>query len=220
MLGANETVTWRFRGDGETENKRRECWDVCGGHLKLGFIRNDWLTVSSSDTDACNSARSGRRRSAICEPWALRGLLSDFSVFVVNSGAHSVNESSYEGHVKKAATFLAAEAPPSSLLFHRDTVPGHAGCENFAHAPPLHSTSEAEAYLQAHPWYDGDTFKEKNVVSSRVFEEAGFVHLATYAPTIRRLDSHIGARDCLHYCIPGPSVAWCEMLFLGIENGG
>jgi len=215
MLNGTETVSWKFSGD-VISDKRQDRWDICEQRLKLGFVRNDLLAVTSADCKACNAIRSGRRRSHICEPWANSALLKDFSVFVLNSGAHTVNESWYESNIRNAAKYLVVEAPHSSLLLYRDTVPGHGGCEAHFHDDPLRNVSGAEAYVKGHPWYDGggtsQTFKRRNELANQVFGGSGVQHRPTYGPTLMRLDSHISARDCLHYCVPGPSIVRCEML--------
>lgn len=41
----------------------------------------------------------------------------------------------------------------------------------------------------------------------------GWKILDAYTPTTLRADSHIGGRDCLHYCLPGPVDHWITLLY-------
>lgn len=45
------------------------------------------------------------------------------------------------------------------------------------------------------------------------FTADGWRILDAYTPTVLRADSHIGDKDCLHYCVPGPADHWATLLY-------
>lgn len=71
------------------------------------------------------------------------------------------------------------------------------------------------------PSFDWDTFQDRNAVLEDAFlspEGSGggsgsWQLLDAYSPTLLRADSHIGGRDCLHYCAPGPADHWVVLLY-------
>lgn len=58
------------------------------------------------------------------------------------------------------------------------------------------------------------TIGAKNVLLKEAFSaEKGWILLDAYSPTVLRADMHIGGKDCLHYCMPGPTNNWVTLLY-------
>jgi hypothetical protein len=114
----------------------------------------------------------------------------------------------------------AGGARPGLLLVWRDTVPGHSGCDATRLGRPFPTSRDAELGLEGAPWFDGRAFAAKNAAALGLAAASGFHRLETYGPTLRRRDAHIGHGDCLHYCLPGPSSLWCDLLAELVVDGG
>ena len=66
----------------------------------------------------------------------------------------------------------------------------------------------------APPEYQWSTFNDSNTLLEEAFSrEAGWRLLDVFSPTVLRADAHIGGRDCLHYCLPGPADHWIVLLY-------
>lgn len=187
-----------------------ESWRIpcdSGESIKLAWLRNDWLSLSPPDQASCAGV-------TFCEAWAIPDLLKSFDVIVLNSGAHMLgrNESDYARHTELAASFVSDHARVGARLLFRDTVPGHSDCDKFIASNPFLNVNDAEDYISAHPFYDGARFKALNDIARDSYQKHGLRPLEVYNATVMRIDAHIGHGDCLHYCVPGPSVYWCDVL--------
>lgn len=71
--------------------------------------------------------------------------------------------------------------------------------------------------------FEGDRFCARNVavrslIGRAPHRERPVHYLDVYPPTLLRADMHPGTRtgagtsDCLHYCLPGPTLLWAELL--------
>lgn len=188
----------------------------CRGAVRIGFVRNDILdtnTQVATQSEKCFAPHGTTQ----CEPWATAELLGSFDVIVVNSGAHFVEDGRYKKLMSEAANAISTVARKDSLVIFRSTVPGHQGCNDAL--APFDSISEAEHDTQAQPWYEGDRFAGHNIIAKEIFERAGFVYMDVYTSTILRRDMHVGGNDCLHYCLPGPSMSWVDILIHGVIGG-
>lgn len=62
--------------------------------------------------------------------------------------------------------------------------------------------------------YKWDAFEGYNELLEKAFDpSSGWRLLDAYSPTVLRVDSHIGGKDCLHYCVPGPADHWVTLLY-------
>jgi len=195
-------------------------YDACGGRLRIGFVRNDWLDTqleydgTQSDRGyACAGTDKGsdsHYRNAYCEPWAFEELLAPFGAVVLNSGAHVQNDQNFADRMRAAAKATLSLVPKCTALVYRATVPGHSHCS--ATSRPFVSLREAEASVALQPWHDGDKFQPQNLKARAIFTTTGFTYLDAYTPTVQRPDFHVNERDCLHYCIGGPPDVWVDLL--------
>lgn len=72
---------------------------------------------------------------------------------------------------------------------------------------------EAEEYVDSYgERFHWNEFKHQNEKVFEIFGKYGFELMDVYTPTIMRSDSHVGGKDCLHYCMPGPADHWIRML--------
>jgi len=201
-------------------------WKICGSG-RLAYKRNDFLTTALGPRgEECEGLRQpggpdGEKLAERCSlTWTHRNFLKNFDVIVVNSGAHTIREDAiFRVQMQRAAAVLAENARASALKIWRDTVPGVAGCERTQFAEPLATLGEAVAYYDSHAFFDGATFKRRNEIAAEIFRaHAGAIRLHAYTPSIMRIDSHVGRHvtggpiDCLHYCIPGPTMLWVDLL--------
>ena len=157
--------------------------------------------------------------SLLCNAWA--PLVSDYDVIILNAGAHGPGHGFsrwlYTQNLQAAAAHVQAHARPGARLFFRNTPFGHPDCDARRYLPPLPSVESAETDLQgsrvSHDWKE---FKERNRVAEPIFEAAGFQVVDVYTPTSMRSDAHI-PHDCLHYCIPGPTLHWVNLVATAIH---
>lgn len=201
-------------------------WRICGNG-RLVFKRNDFLTTAlGPHGEECGGLRqpgspdSDMLSSRCSLTWSHRSFLKSYDVIIVNSGAHTISDdAAFKVEMERAADALAQNARPGALKVWRDLVPGVADCERSKFAPPLASLGDAEAWYARHPFFDGATFRRRNDVAAAIFAaRAGAARLHAFSPSIMRIDAHVGERatggaiDCLHYCIPGPTMLWADLL--------
>lgn len=62
--------------------------------------------------------------------------------------------------------------------------------------------------------YGWGKFHLQNALLEEAFSaELGWNFIDVYTPTLSRMDSHVGGKDCLHYCSPGPVDHWAILLY-------
>uniref|UniRef100_A0A7S3ESN4 Uncharacterized protein n=1 Tax=Haptolina ericina TaxID=156174 RepID=A0A7S3ESN4_9EUKA len=199
---------------------------------RLEFVRNDVLDTSTRYGGALLNLRGYscgdgfHSASILCNAWAPR--VGEFDLVVLNAGAHGpghgVSHAVYERRLRAAASHVQAQARPGAVLLFRNTPFGHPGCDERRYLPPLPSVEAAEAYLstgnaKGGRTYDWREFKQRNSVAAPIFEAAGFKVLDVYTPTSMRADAHI-PKDCLHYCIPGPTLHWVNLAAAAVLDSG
>ena len=138
-------------------------------------------------------------------------VIGQFDSIVLNAGAHlhANVDGLYATLLRHARHAIEPHVQRrNATVFFRTTVPGHGDC--MTQTRPFASVDEAEAYVRGHPWYDGAHFSGLDAIARRIF---GSQILDVYAPTLMRPDHHRSERDCLHYCLPGPSTVWVDMLW-------
>lgn len=180
-------------------------WCICDGKQKLGFIRNDHIDSQAGEGFNCQDG--GDR----CIRWMKQDVIRQFSVIVLNTGTHFLDDNKFRANVWNAASFLKPLSQ-SRLIVFRETVPGHALCMNLV--TPFADLQSAVNWTEvSHPYYEGKNFRRQNSIASQIFKEFDFSILPVYVPTVLRGDWHIiNEGDCLHYCVPGPSSTWLNML--------
>ncbi|CAI5460142.1 unnamed protein product [Closterium sp. Yama58-4] len=171
---------------------------VCPG-LKVQFVRNDHLWFTSPGEAKFDHI-----------PWHLYSGLKDADVVVVNRGAHFIGGKDFERSVAAALGFLRKKLP-DALIIWRNTPPGHANCTTYI--GPIKKRQNPEI-LPFH-W---DMFTRQNNMVRGMMHDVGAVYMDVDTATALRPDSHKGfveergILDCLHYCTPGPTDMWVELL--------
>lgn len=205
----------------------------CGG---LAYKRNDFLTTPEQRQNTSNreNVTEGRncapfvqaweQRPTFCFDWSSRASLSKYRAIVITQGMHFIEDDhAYTRQMQHVAHTIATRVRPGTLVMFRDTVPGVADCVDRQFAPPLTSLDEAEDLVwNKQRFFHGPLFKARNEKASAIFGAAGFVRLHVYVPTVLRQDSRLGYRDsrhgighvvdCVHYCLPGPTMVWADMV--------
>jgi hypothetical protein len=143
--------------------------------------------------------------------------IQTWDIIVFNLGAHFVPDPEFRKYVDDASHFLKTYAKPHALKIFRSTVPGHSKCMTLTSA--FESLESAERHVEQHPWYDGPEFKYQNAIAKDIVEPYGLIYLDTYEPTVLRGDMHSSSKDCLHYCLPGPSLIWADMVYTAMLTG-
>lgn len=190
----------------------------------MHFKRNDFLTTPEqrmgSNGTSGECAPFGNAR---CSDWASHSVLHKYQVLVLSQGTHFIDdEDQFVRQMERVVAVVHANARPGALVVYRDSVPGMSDCDARRFDAPLASIEQAEALVKAHGFHDGPQFKRRNEVAARVFDAGGFVRLHAYLPTVMRQDSRLGYRasrssgqlalDCIHFCVPGPTTLWADML--------
>ena len=192
-------------------------WCICEGTQKLVFIRNDFLNTSTAFP---NGICTTDRPDALCKPFSDADFLSQFSVVILNAGAHYQDDEKLMQTLHSAATLLSV-TNNQTLLVYRNTVPGHGSCSNITE--PFTSLQAAETWVsKSHPWFHGPFFPRQNEMAWSTFKTYGFRLLDAYTPGVQRGDAHrVDGQDCLHYCVPGPMTVWIDQLnTLIVETAG
>jgi hypothetical protein len=151
-------------------------------------------------------------------------MLREFRVIIMNAGAHRMPMAAYQQKMQQVGIVVRdfLQQNPNGAAVFRTTVPGFSGCENTRSARPHASLATAEAYLQAHPFYDQHEFVPvANRIAIAEMERVGGRVVDVYASSILRLDDRAGTQtyhggiDCLHYRLPllqTSLLAWARML--------
>lgn len=178
--------------------------------------------------------------------------LYDISVVFLNAGAHYQEDSVLFPRLSRVLSAIYTIRPEMSVFF-RNTPMGHADCGQAMHNSPtstkyLTYPTEQEActtetdregldsarnltYLPClrslgvkYQWH---RFYHQNLLVRNYlrvnFPSVVYIDVAT--STNLRPDSHVGADDCLHYCMPGPIDNWVEQHYHALvslpipENG-
>ena len=218
-------------------NRYHAVWPICSNRT-LEFVRNDPLDTAPAYAGG-NTGRGYhcgppyQEGHFYCNPWVDRVAAS--AIVVLNTGTHAgfggstrVTLAMFKDMMSRAAgrtreLAQLADFPPR--LFYRTSPAGHPGCSN--RSRPFASVAEANAYfLQAScrqascPFkpaartYDWAEYGQRNALARQIFRAPDFTLLDVEAPTSMRPDRH--QVDCLHYCLPGPSMLWVQFMYAAL----
>jgi hypothetical protein len=179
---------------------------LLGGGAKAFFLRNDALNLSTSEPTY--SAGTGAPQSDVwTEDWASVLSSGSYRVLILNRGAHWVEDAVLLRELNATLSTLRSQHPELLLIF-RATPAGHLDCSSFSQ--PL---QQPPAPGQKLPYHWG-TFAQQNRLIEQLLSERfpGVLFLDIQPPTALRPESHRGAGDCLHYCMPGPPDLWTVAL--------
>ena len=214
-----------------SSNRSHAVWPICSNRT-LEFVRNDALDPAQAYAGE-NTGRGhdcGREYHGVwnllCNPWVDR--VADAAIVVLNTGAHAgfgggtlITLANFSHTMSRAAQRtrqLAQRADIPPRLFYRTSPAGHPGCSS--RSRPFASAAEAKAsFLNAsrkHKSYDWPEFAQRNAVARRIFPPLGFTLLDVEVPTSMRPDRHDSA--CLHYCLPGPSMLWVQLMYAALTG--
>ena len=168
-------------------------FEACTTQRLFGYIRNDWIDPRTSYADKTLTASSHRKCNstavnALCLPWMHSDVLSRFGLVVMNTGAHFQADSLFSSGV--AATVEALAAYPHLNVIFRTGVPGYSNCLKHANDPPFVELPLAEAFVEAHPWFESSSVQRQNKIAAELFEARGFAVLDVYPSTVLRMDGH------------------------------
>ncbi|GJP37758.1 hypothetical protein CLOM_g22175 [Closterium sp. NIES-68] len=179
-----------------------KCWtaDLCGGlgfSVRLFFVRDYYL----NSTEAVNDFMADK---SFDESWMGEIAALNISIVVMNRGAHYIPDDQFERQMQ--STLLALrQTYPDLLIIVRNTLAGHPGCW-------LHNEPVRDVLKLPHDDWHWDGFAAQNDILKRLAEGVGGVYMDVNVSTVWRADGHIGRRDCLHYCHPGPVDTWVQLL--------
>ncbi|CAG8466369.1 16077_t:CDS:1 [Acaulospora colombiana] len=164
---------------------------------KMMFVRNDIISLTKNASNV----------NKILEyPWLMK--IRHFNVIIINKGHHWQNDVSFRKGLIDLMNYLR-KGFPDILIIYKATTLGHLNCQ--AAKKPLSSPPNATE-LESLPYHWGEIHRQ-NLIAREIVETAGGVFLDLESVMITRVDGHIGARDCLRWCIPGPMDVWLDFLF-------
>ena len=208
-------------------NRYHAVWPICSNRT-LEFVRNDPLDTAPAYAGEITRGRGyhcGPKYHGIfnlyCNPWVDRVAAS--AIVVLNTGTHAgfggstrITLAMFREKMGRAAgrtreLAQLADFPPR--LFYRTSPAGHPGCSR--RSRPFESVAEANAsFLQASRTYDWAEYGQRNALARQIFRAPDFTLLDVEAPTSMRPDRH--QVDCLHYCLPGPSMLWVQFMYAAL----
>ena len=168
---------------------------VCtNASLNVVYVRNFFLHLSS------------HRLSPHFMRWSrMRGIIKRADAIIVNRGSHVSPDIDFRQGMRALFRYLRVVAP-DTLIIARSTHPGHMDCMNFT--KPL----EAPIPLGANAPYHWLSILPQNPIVKEEAHAIGGVFVDVAPMTALRADSHMGRKDCLHYCIPGPIDGWVQLI--------
>ena len=213
-------------GPEAASNRSHAVWPICSNRT-LEFVRNDPLDTAPAYAGE-NTGRGyhcGPKYHGIfnlhCNPWVDRVAAS--AIVVLNTGTHAgfggstrITLAMFREMMRRTAgrtreLAQLADFPPR--LFYRTSPAGHPGCSS--RSRPFASAAEANAsLLNASRTYDWAEYEQRNALARQTFRPLGFTLLDVEVPTSMRPDRH--QVDCLHYCLPGPSMLWVQLMYAAL----
>ena len=213
-------------------NRAHAIWPICSNRT-LEYVRNDVLdTAQAYAGNPYAEYHAGRNNcgpeyhgvsSLLCNPWVDR--VAAHSVVVLNTGAHAgfsgnttITLAMFGDMMRRTGGTtreLAQLAVFPPHLFYRTAAAGHPGCSR--RSKLFASAAEANAsFLSASRTYDWAEYGERNALARHIFRPLGFTLLDVEMPTSMRPDRH--QVDCLHYCLPGPSMLWVQLMYASLRQ--
>ena len=167
-------------------------------------VRNDKLYVGGRTYPGYNAARFLQDwTKQFHNPWF------NISVIVFNRGAHyEANDTEFIDDVNLAFSYVNTHFPNTTVLY-RATAVGHADIDKLFYSSPL---TIPQPFNMTNPEFHYADFQRQNELVQNLIDKRfpNYIYLDVYPMSILRADSH---RDPLHYCIPGPTSAWSDLLF-------
>ncbi|CAG8745159.1 8118_t:CDS:1 [Dentiscutata erythropus] len=167
----------------------------------MKFIRNDILSTGS------NPSQVGIKDLQL--PWLMPGP----NVYILNKGHHWQDDETFRDSLINTVIRIR-EKSQNCLIIYRATTIGHLNCQNVDKPLPVPPNATE---LESLPYHWGDIHRQ-NLIAKEIIEAVGGVFLDVESIMITRADGHIGGRDCLRWCIPGPADVWLDFLFYTLQE--
>ncbi|CAG8594079.1 4246_t:CDS:1 [Scutellospora calospora] len=144
-------------------------------------------------------------------PWLK--FIKNYSIIILNKGHHWQDDEIFRDNLISTIITLRKQFD-DRLIIYRATIIGHLNCQNAD--KPLPSPPNSTE-LENLPYHWGDIHRQ-NLIAKEIVEAFGGVFLDIEPAMITRADGHIGGRDCLRWCIPGPADVWLDFLFYVLQE--
>ncbi|CAG8454469.1 1457_t:CDS:2 [Cetraspora pellucida] len=139
-------------------------------------------------------------------PWVY--VSTKYNVMILNKGHHWHDDETFRNSLIDTVRALRKRSD-KNLIIYRATTLGHLNCKNIDRPLPVPPNATE---LENLPYHWGDIHRQ-NLIAKEIIEGFGGVFLDMEPVMITRADGHIGGRDCLRWCIPGPADVWLDFLF-------
>lgn len=194
-----------------TDNANGKCSRVAAcargadeeGAVMVHFVVTNFLgkVYAYEESEEQNSLFGGLQIAELV--WGQEMVRENASVVIFNRGAHWVPLGRFEAQLNY--TFREVrKLLPGALLVYRSANTGHPGCDNFTEPIPVPMDLTNAPNAWGH-------FQAMNDRAKGIVEAAGGVFFDMAPMTSLRPDWHLGGRDCLHLCLPGPVTDWVTM---------
>lgn len=133
---------------------------------------------------------------------------------ILNFGVHYMPWLEYETAMKDLIELLEKHVRrDEQKLFWRSTISSHANCSDIIEPdnelPPMHENYGADEILLQ----DAEIMRPRLLQSSLDIKILRIELNTLLRRDGHRVIGHNGASDCLHYCEPGPTDSWVDLLF-------
>lgn len=172
---------------------------------RLRYIRNDLL----SKTTRVNLSHGKPTLKIVEWPFLSGRPLESFHIVLLNRSPVVEDDMTF---VQQLATTMAEirKIQPDALIIYRSSMIGHPYCDEAQ--GPLDEDAIGDDYRQHLP-FGWSEYHRRNRLAQVVVEHAGGVYLDMAYSMDLRPDGHVGASDCLRYCMPGPLDSWALLFY-------
>ncbi|KAI8983606.1 hypothetical protein BDB01DRAFT_843288 [Pilobolus umbonatus] len=206
----HEVLLDTFRDDPTVCFGELNCKDhtICNGpHTsRLRYVRNDVLSTIRN----FQNRDDGHPLANIIEwPFVTSSILSSYQVLLLSRTPFlGENDVMFTRRMIQTMRVIRHTSPDALVIYTSPSI-GHPFCDD-ATGPLQHPLSDEEVKNLPYGWSEN---KRRNAIAKAVVEAAGGIYLDTAAVLQWRPDGHIGGRDCLRYCIPGPYDIMAHLLY-------
>lgn len=162
--------------------------------------------------------RNDRLTEGACEYCAdFWDIAEDADILLFNRGAHYIEDTETSEQMYNFTMRLThLQLRRKQVVFWRNTVPGHGGCEE--QTEPMQRTTTVSREERTDSEFNWDQIKFQNDMMLSILRMSilEFHYIDAYSITLDRHDRHIGSGDCLHYCLPGPPDLWLQLFIHGL----
>lgn len=172
--------------------------NACGKNIT--FIRNDDL--------AEHKCFISKKR--VCKPFIEEMKQKD--LIIANRGVHY----SPLNDVLRDLDIFFKLVKSDQRIIYRETVGGHPNCDKKTEPDKYYDPQYSKQQKSWHWDLMDQQNRDVNTYIEKYYPHVEILRISKM--TQLRSDMHIGAGDCLHYCLPGPVDHWNRMLLIKIYN--